>query len=182
LLHTSSDGAWLRNVTLRENVTLRTGGPSREHELKARCVDGSATFTMATSNTTISWARARTYPLQAGFAFLPTAIGVVIGAATTSRLIGRVGPRPPMMVGSVLVAIGLFWLARITVHSTYLGDVLGPLVVLALGLGQIFVSTSSAAISDIRSSESGLASALLNVWRQLGGSLGIAAMGLSRPP
>jgi hypothetical protein len=87
-----------------------------------------------------------------------------------------------MMVGSVLVAIGLFWLARITVHSTYLGDVLGPLVVPALGLGQIFVSTSSAAISDIRSSESGLASALLNVWRQLGGSLGIAAMGLSRPP
>jgi hypothetical protein len=51
------------------------------------------------------------------------------------------------------------------------------LVVLAIGLGMAFVSTGVTAISGVQSNESGLASALLNVGRQLGGSLGIAIMG-----
>ena len=116
-------------------------------------------------------------PLQAGFAFLPTALGVVAGAGLTSRLIGRVGPRLPMTVGALLAATGMFWLSAVTVHSNYFADVLGPLVVLAIGLGMAFVSTSVTAISEVQPNESGLASALLNVGRQLGGSLGIAIMG-----
>jgi EmrB/QacA subfamily drug resistance transporter len=116
-------------------------------------------------------------PLQAGFAFLPTAIGVGFGAGLTSRLIGRVGPRVPMTAGALLVATGMFWLSAVTVHANYLSDVFGPLVVLAIGLGMAFVSTSVTAISGVQPNESGLASALLNVGRQLGGSLGIAIMG-----
>jgi len=116
-------------------------------------------------------------PLQAGFAFLPTALGIGIGAGLTSRLIGRVGPRVPMTTGALLAAIGMFWLSAVTVHANYVPDVLGPLVVLAVGLGMAFVSTSVVAISGVQPSESGLASALLNVGRQLGGSLGIAIMG-----
>ncbi|HEX7263500.1 MAG TPA: MFS transporter [Candidatus Dormibacteraeota bacterium] len=116
-------------------------------------------------------------PLQAGFAFLPTAIGVGLGAGLTSRLIGRVGPRVPMTTGALLLATGMFWLSAVTVHASYLSDVLGPLVVLAVGLGMAFVSTSVTAISGVKPDESGLASALLNVGRQLGGSLGIAIMG-----
>jgi len=116
-------------------------------------------------------------PLQAGFAFLPTALGVIVGAGLTSRLIGRVGPRVPMTTGALLAATGLFWLSAVTVYANYLTDVLGPLVVLAIGLGMAFVSTSATAISGAQPNESGLASALLNVGRQLGGSLGIAIMG-----
>jgi MFS family permease len=116
-------------------------------------------------------------PLQAGFAFLPTAMGVVVGAGLTSRLIGRVGPRVPMTTGALLTATGMFWLSAVTVHANYLPDVLGPLAVLSIGLGMAFVSTSVTAISGIQPNESGLASALLNVGRQLGGSLGIAVMG-----
>ncbi|MFI5039504.1 MAG: DHA2 family efflux MFS transporter permease subunit [Solirubrobacterales bacterium] len=116
-------------------------------------------------------------PLQAGFAFLPTAVGVIIGAQIASRVIGRVGPRVPMTAGALLAAIGMFWLSAITVHATYFADVFGPLAVLAVGLGMAFVSTSATAISGVSPNESGLASALLNVGRQLGGSLGIAIMG-----
>ena len=116
-------------------------------------------------------------PLQAGFAFLPTALGVVVGAGLTSRVIGRVGPRVPMTTGALLAATGMFWLSAVTVHANYFADVLGPLVVLAIGLGMAFVSTSVIAISGVQPNESGLASALLNVGRQLGGSLGIAIMG-----
>ena len=118
-------------------------------------------------------------PLQAGFAFLPTALGVVVGAGLTSRVIGRVGPRVPMTTGALLAATGMFWLSAVTVHANYFADVLGPLVVLAIGLGMAFVSTSVTAISGVQPNESGLASALLSVGRQLGGSLGIAIMGPS---
>jgi len=65
----------------------------------------------------------------------------------------------------------------VTVHTAYFPNVFGPLVVLAIGLGMAFVSTSATAISGVSQSEAGLASALLNVGRQLGGSLGIAIMG-----
>ena len=116
-------------------------------------------------------------PLQAGFAFLPTALGVVAGAGLTSRLIARTGPRVPMTVGALMAAIALFWLSGISDYASYPASVLGPLVVLAVGLGQVFVSTSFVAISGISPSESGLASAVLNVGRQLGGSIGIAVMG-----
>ena len=116
-------------------------------------------------------------PLQAGFAFLPTAAGIVAGAGLTARLIGRVGPRVPMTTGALLAATGMFWLSAVTVHANYVADVLGPLVVLSIGLGMAFVSTSVIAISGVQPNESGLASALLNVGRQLGGSLGIAVMG-----
>src|SRR5712692_1552303 len=116
-------------------------------------------------------------PLQAGFAFLPTAAGIVAGAGLTSRLIGRLGPRVPMTTGALLAATGMFWLSAVTVHANYVADVLGPLVLLSIGLGMAFVSTSVTAISGVQPDESGLASALLNVGRQLGGSLGIAVMG-----
>src|SRR2546422_974356 len=116
-------------------------------------------------------------PLQAGFAFLPTAAGVVVGAGLTSRLIGRVGPRVAMTSGALLVAIGMFLLSAVPVNAAHFTKFFGPLVVLLFGLGMAFVSTSVTAISGVRPNESGLASALLNVGRQLGGSLGIAIMG-----
>ncbi|HKW60410.1 MAG TPA: MFS transporter [Candidatus Dormibacteraeota bacterium] len=116
-------------------------------------------------------------PLQAGFAFLPTAAGVVVGAGVTSRLIARTGPRLPMAAGALMAATGLFWLSAITDHAAYPAAVLGPLAVLAVGLGQVFVSTSTTAIAGARRDESGIVSAVLNVGRQLGGSIGIALMG-----
>jgi EmrB/QacA subfamily drug resistance transporter len=116
-------------------------------------------------------------PLQAGFAFLPAALSIAVGAGLTSRVIGRVGPRVPMTTGALLAAIGLFWLSAVTPQASYASDVLGPLVVLAVGLGMAYVSTSVVVLSGVKPNESGLASALLNAGRQLGGSLGIAITG-----
>jgi EmrB/QacA subfamily drug resistance transporter len=116
-------------------------------------------------------------PLKAGFAFLPLGIGVVITAQVTSRLIGRIGPRIPISLGGVVVAGGLFWLSRISVHATYLHDILGALILLSVGLGLIFFSTTVVAVSGAARTESGLASAVLNVSQQLGGSIGLAVLG-----
>ncbi len=116
-------------------------------------------------------------PLQAGFAFLPLGVGIVFTAQVTSRLLGRIGPKLPIALGALAVAGGLFWLSRIGDHVSYVPDILGPLVVLSVGLGLIFFPTTVVAISGAARHESGLASAVLNVSQQLGGSIGLAVLG-----
>jgi MFS family permease len=116
-------------------------------------------------------------PLEAGLAFLPITVGVVLGAQSASRLIGRLGPRPLMSFGALVGAVGLFGLSRVTDHSGYVSGVLGPVLGLSFGLGLIFVSTTIVAVAGVSPRESGLSSALLNVGQQLGGSLGIAVLG-----
>lgn len=116
-------------------------------------------------------------PLEAGFAFLPLGIGVVITALVTSRIIGRIGARLPITVGALAVGGGLVWLSRITIDSTYIQDIFGPLAVLSVGLGLIFLPTTLVAVSGAARHESGLVSAVLNVSQQLGGSIGLAVLG-----
>ncbi len=116
-------------------------------------------------------------PLQAGFAFLPLGVGIIFTAQITSRLMGRIGPKLPITVGALVVAGGLLWLSRIGDHVSYVPDILGPLVVLSVGLGLIFFPTTVVAISGAARHESGLASAVLNVSQQLGGSIGLAVLG-----
>ena len=116
-------------------------------------------------------------PLKAGFAFLPLGIGVVVTAQVTSRLIGRIGPRVPITLGALIVAGGLLWLSRLTDHATYIAGILPALVILSIGLGLIFFPTTVVAISGAARNEAGLASAVLNVSQQLGGSIGLAVLG-----
>ncbi len=116
-------------------------------------------------------------PLEAGFAFLPLGVGVVITATVTSRVIGRIGPRVPIALGAIVVAAGLLWLSRIGDHATYVSDIFGPLAILSVGLGLIFLPTTLVAVSGAAQHERGLASAVLNVSQQLGGSIGLAVLG-----
>ena len=116
-------------------------------------------------------------PLEAGFAFLPLGVGVVVTAQVTSRLIGRIGPRVPITLGALVVAAGMLWLSRIPDHATYAVDILPALVILSIGLGLIFFPTTVVAVSGAARNEAGLASALLNVSQQLGGSIGLAVLG-----
>ena len=116
-------------------------------------------------------------PLRAGFAFLPLAVVVVAAAQVSSRLVGRVGPRLLIALGAAALAVGLFMLSRLTAHSSYAPDILVPLVILATGFGLIFLPTTVVAVSGAARHESGLASAVLNVSQQLGGSIGLAVLG-----
>jgi EmrB/QacA subfamily drug resistance transporter len=115
-------------------------------------------------------------PLKGGLAFLPLSFLIAGMAMLTSRLVTRVGPRLPMTAGPLVAAGGLFWLSKITAETSYLG-VLGPMLVLAVGLGLSFVPLTLTAVSGVRQQESGLASALLNTGQQIGGALGLAVLG-----
>jgi MFS family permease len=116
-------------------------------------------------------------PLVAGVAFLPLAGTIIVTAQIVARLVGRFGPRPFITIGPLLVAAGLLWLSQITAQTTYLGGLLGPMLLIAVGMGNIFVPLTLMAVAGSTPAESGLASALLNVGQQIGGSIGIALLG-----
>jgi len=116
-------------------------------------------------------------PLVAGVAFLPLAGTIIVTAQIVARLVGRFGPRPFITIGPLLVAAGLLWLSQINAQTTYLGGLLGPMLLIAAGMGNIFVPLTLMAVAGSTPAESGLASALLNVGQQIGGSIGIALLG-----
>jgi EmrB/QacA subfamily drug resistance transporter len=115
-------------------------------------------------------------PLQAGLAFLPMTLGIVVGAQVSSRLLPRIGVRPLLVVGPVLATGSLLWLSRITADGTYLGSLLSPTVLGTFGLGLAFTPVAFAATSGVPRDQAGLASGLLNATRQVGGSIGLAVL------
>lgn len=115
-------------------------------------------------------------PLQAGLAFLPVSAVIAVGAGIASQLLPRYGPKPFMVTGAILAAIGLSWLTLTDVHSTYLGSILGPMLIFSLGMGMQFVSLTLMAVSGVAPHESGAASGMLNATRQVGGSLGLSIL------
>ncbi|UQX05198.1 MFS transporter [Streptomyces sp. RerS4] len=115
-------------------------------------------------------------PLRAGLAFLPVSVMVAVAAGFASQLLPRFGPKPFMITGATCCAVGLGWLTRIDVDSTYPENVLGPVVVFATGMGLQFVSLTLMALSNVADRESGAASGLLNTMQQVGGSLGLSIL------
>ncbi len=69
----------------------------------------------------------------------------------------------------------MLWIAQLTVTSTYI-DLVGPLILIALGMGTSFVPLTLLAVSGVQPHEAGLASALLNTMQQVGGALGLAVL------
>ena len=116
-------------------------------------------------------------PLKAGAAYLPMALTVVLVATVSSRIVSRLGVRPLLLVGTSLVAIGMLWLSRLSARGSYMSDVFGPILVLAAGLGLTFPATNLTAVSGVADRDAGLASSLLNISQQVGGSTGLAVLG-----
>jgi hypothetical protein len=89
----------------------------------------------------------------------------------------RIGPRPLLLAGSAASTGGLYWLSRISEHTTYTGGLLGPTMVTGVGIGLVFVPASLVALSRVAHADSGVASSLLNTGQQVGGSTGLAVLG-----
>jgi EmrB/QacA subfamily drug resistance transporter len=113
--------------------------------------------------------------VKTGVGFLPMTIGIIVAAGLSSRYVGKIGVRVPLLVGPAMAVVGMLWISRITPTSHYL-LVLGPLVIIALGMGFTFVPITLVAVSGVEANEAGLASALLNTMQQVGGALGLAVL------
>jgi EmrB/QacA subfamily drug resistance transporter len=113
-------------------------------------------------------------PLKAGFAFLPFPIGIIISATVASRTLPRLGPRPLATAGFALGTVGLVLLTRLQPDSSYMTHLVPSMLLISLGMGQVFVSMSSTALIGVGQHDAGVASALVNTMQQVGGSLGVA--------
>jgi len=115
-------------------------------------------------------------PLKAGLAFVPQTLAIVVGAQLSSRLVGRTGARPLLLVGMTSSAVGLLWLSRLPVRGAYLAHLAVPSVLVTLGVGLAFTPLALAATNGVDAQDAGLASGLLSTMRQVGGSLGLAVL------
>lgn len=115
-------------------------------------------------------------PVQAGLAFLPHSLAIVVASKTTPRLVGRVGFRPLLAFGALLSSAGFLWQAQAGADSGYVLGILVPGLLITSGMGLTFAPLAMAATTGVPSGEEGLISGILNSSRQVGGSLGLAAL------
>jgi EmrB/QacA subfamily drug resistance transporter len=113
-------------------------------------------------------------PLKSGFAFLPFPIGVITSATIASKTLPKLGPRPLATIGFSMGTLGLLWLTQLTATSSYVTHLVPSMLLISLGMGQVFVSMSSTALIGVPQHDAGVASALVNTMQQVGGSLGLA--------
>ncbi len=116
-------------------------------------------------------------PVTAGLAILPMVGGIMISSITGNvRLVPRFGPRPLVPVGMALGCAGMLYLTGLGPHSSYAAHVLPSLIVMGLGFGLIFAPSISTATLGVDPADSGVASAMVNVSQQVGGSIGTALL------
>jgi len=115
-------------------------------------------------------------PIETGLAYLPLTGGFIIAAGISSQLFARTGTKPVVLLGSLVGAIGLYWLSRIPVGGSYLSDILPGLLVVSIGLGAAFTGVTTAANAGVGEDKAGLAAGLLNTGQQLGVALGLAIL------
>jgi Major Facilitator Superfamily len=113
--------------------------------------------------------------LEAGVAQLPLAGTLVVAAGIVAPLVTRLGSKP-VLTGLVTFAAGLVWFSRMPADADFVADLLGPSLVVAVGLAATFVSLTVSAVDGITDAESGLASGLINTTQQIGGALGLAVL------
>ena len=111
-------------------------------------------------------------PVTAGLAFLPMSAGLVLASnLSTIVLLPRVGPRPLTPVGLAIAAGGTAWLAQLGPHTGYAEGVLGPLVLIGLGLGSVIAPSINVGTYGVAPQDAGAASATVTVGQQLGASI-----------
>ena len=116
-------------------------------------------------------------PIQAGLAFLPMVVCIVAASLTAqTRILPRTGPRPLVVGGMVLAALGMVYLAQLDFSSTYLPNVLPALLLLGLGFGSIFATAINTATLGVIPEDAGVASALVSTSQQVGGAAGTALL------
>ncbi|UFQ18714.1 MULTISPECIES: MFS transporter [Streptomyces] len=115
-------------------------------------------------------------PLQAGLAYLPFCAALLLAISQVARLIGALGVTYTALLGLLLTAAGLGWLARLPDHGDLWTDIMPGMLGVAAGMGIGLVALQNAALSDVTEDDAGTASGVQRSVDQLGGSLGLAVL------
>ena len=114
--------------------------------------------------------------VQAGAAFLPMTVLIILIAPIAGKLSDKYGSRWLMTIGMVLLGVQLLYLSQLTPDSDF-WNLLPGFLVGGLGMALAMTPTAAAATRAVPVHKSGVGSAVLNAMRQVGGSVGVALMG-----
>jgi EmrB/QacA subfamily drug resistance transporter len=115
-------------------------------------------------------------PVQAGLATVPLAVMTILASPLSGRIVGRRGPRLPLLIAGTALAIGSAMLTVIG-PSTPLAWILAAYVVFGLGFGFVNAPITNAAVSGMPRAQAGVAAAIATTSRQVGQTLGVAVAG-----
>jgi EmrB/QacA subfamily drug resistance transporter len=115
-------------------------------------------------------------PIRAGLATLPAAIGIVLSAGVSAKLVERIPVRAVSVPGLLIAAAGLAWFSTLGVDSDYAPHILPALFLAYFGLGLGFIPMTLAAVAGVREDQSGVASAIVNTAQQIGAAIGVAVL------
>src|SRR3954451_18165348 len=114
--------------------------------------------------------------MKTGLAYLAVAGTAIVWSGVAAQLVTRVGVKPVLVVGMVMLTAGLLYFTQVSVGGSYVRDLMPGFLIIGVGIGFSFVPISIAALAGVTASEAGLASGLINTSQQIGGALGIAAL------
>jgi EmrB/QacA subfamily drug resistance transporter len=116
-------------------------------------------------------------PVQAGLATVPVALMTFIASPLSGRLVGRRGPRLPLVIAGAALLVGFAMLTDIH-PDTPLVELLAAYVVVGLGFGLVNAPITNAAVSGMPRAQAGVAAAIASTSRQVGSTLGVAVVGV----
>jgi EmrB/QacA subfamily drug resistance transporter len=114
--------------------------------------------------------------VETGAAFLPLTILIMLTAPIAGKTSDRFGSRWLMTVGMILIAIQLFYFSRLGVEESY-WNILPAMILGGFGISLVMTPSAAAAVRALPVDKAGVGSAVLNAFRQVGGSMGIAVIG-----
>ncbi|NUW33329.1 MFS transporter [Nonomuraea sp. SMC257] len=114
--------------------------------------------------------------LRAGLGQTPAAVTFMLVARPAAALLPRTGVRPLVLAGCGCFLAGFGWLAQAGVGSGYVTGVLGPTLLVAVGIGLTFPTLMAAATADVPEGDAGIIGGLANTAGQAGGSIGLAVL------
>ncbi len=115
-------------------------------------------------------------PLAAGTALLPVTLILLLLSPRMGDVVVKIGPRPPLTIGPIVVAVGMVMTTRIGPDATFAGDVLPAVVVFGLGLAGIVAPVTTTALGSVPDERAGAASGVNNAVARTGGLLAVAAI------
>jgi EmrB/QacA subfamily drug resistance transporter len=114
--------------------------------------------------------------LETGLGYLAIALTAVVVAGISQALVTRLGVKPVLTFGMLLLGVGLAFFTQISANGSYFVDLFPGFLLIGIGLGFSFVPISIAALAGVTGKEAGLASGLINTNQQIGGALGLAIL------
>lgn len=114
--------------------------------------------------------------MKAGLTQLPLAGAIVVIAGVVPKVIKKHGTRRTLAASLLLFAAGLIWLSLAPSDASFAAHLLGPSIMIGIGLGGAFVAGTELAVHGVPENEAGLASGLVNTSQQIGGAIGLGVL------